>query len=287
MARDSHSGAIGQWHAGALRRLLVFGLVASTAIVGLRLLPFGRSLDLSRESGLQAYFWLMSISLMIAHALVIRLFHGWDWSYAGLGRAALQPRRVAAGAAIGALAIGVPSALLLAAGFLRAEPASPGSSIASAAAFAVLLFPAALWEELAMRGYLLSVLRDAVNVPVALALTSVVFGALHMQQQGATALSTLAVTLAGFFLGAIRLATGSLYAAFAAHLAWNLVLAAVFHTPLSGIGLAAPDYRVLDDGPDWLTGGTWGPEGGIPAMLGLAVGLLIIKRRWRRGGNDA
>jgi uncharacterized protein len=287
MARDSFSGDVGHWRAGALRRLLVFGLAAAASIVGLRLLPFNRALDVSQTAGLQAYFWLLAVSLLIAHVVVLRLFHGWDWSYAGLGRTALEPRPLAISALIGALAIGVPSGLLLAAGFLRAEPAASGSSLATGAGFALLLFPAALWEELAMRGYFLSVLRDTLNAPAALALTSTLFGALHMQQAGATAMSTLAVTLAGFFLGTIRLATGSLYAALSAHLAWNLMLAAVLHTPLSGIGLAAPDYRVLDDGPDWLTGGSWGPEGGLAAMLGLLAGLLIFKRPWRRGGSDA
>jgi hypothetical protein len=51
---------------------------------------------------------------------------------------------------------------------------------------------------------------------------------------------------------------------------------------VSGIGLAAPNYRVVDAGPDWATGGAWGPEGGLFAGLGMAVALLFLYRRRER-----
>ena len=60
-------------------------------------------------------------------------------------------------------------------------------------------------------------------------------------------------------------------------------MAAVFHVAVSGIPFEAPDYRYVDAGPDWATGGEWGPEGGIPAGLGMVAGdgvsLLEQKRR--------
>ena len=83
----------------------------------------------------------------------------------------------------------------------------------------------------------------------------------------------------GAFLGLVLVRTGSLYAAWAAHLAWNLVLVAVMHANVSGVAMDAPDYRIVDSGPDWATGGNWGPEGGIFALLGLAVVTWIIFRR--------
>ncbi len=63
----------------------------------------------------------------------------------------------------------------------------------------------------------------------------------------------------------------SLWAAFTAHLAWNWTLAGVLHSAVSGVPFATPDYRVIDAGPDWATGGVWGPEGGLPAALSLLV----------------
>jgi hypothetical protein len=46
--------------------------------------------------------------------------------------------------------------------------------------------------------------------------------------------------------------------------------------------MTAPNYRIVDAGPDWLTGGPWGPEGGAAAMLGMAVAFIYLQRRPRR-----
>jgi membrane protease YdiL (CAAX protease family) len=85
--------------------------------------------------------------------------------------------------------------------------------------------------------------------------------------------------LAGFFLASVLLATRSLYAAIAAHFVWNWFMAAGLHTAVSGIRVLAPDYRVVDAGPDWLTGGPWGPEGGLAAALGMFVILIYLHAR--------
>jgi hypothetical protein len=77
------------------------------------------------------------------------------------------------------------------------------------------------------------------------------------------------------------LATRSLYAAWAAHFAWNWTMAAVFHMAVSGSGFPTPNYRVVEVGPDWLTGGSWGTEGGIGALLGMSAGLLYLFARPR------
>ena len=63
----------------------------------------------------------------------------------------------------------------------------------------------------------------------------------------------------------------------------------VFHTAVSGIPLEAPRYRYVDAGPDWATGGEWGPEGGIPAGLGMAGGivyLFVLRGRGSRRRGD-
>jgi hypothetical protein len=60
------------------------------------------------------------------------------------------------------------------------------------------------------------------------------------------------------------------------------------HATVSGLVMDAPDYRIVDSGPDWATGGAWGPEGGIFAAAGLAVATWIIFRRpTRRAEPDA
>ena len=224
-------------------------------------------------------YWLLLAAVVLAHLLVLRVVERRPLAAVGLGRAAARPRLLAAGALLGAAAVGLPAALLLAGGELRAVAAPAGSWAATAGSLALALAPAALWEELLVRGYPLLVVTEALGAPLALLLTSVVFGALHLQNPNASLGSAAVVTLAGVFLGAIRFATGSLWAAFAAHLAWNWTLAAGFHAAVSGLPFPTPGYRVIDAGPDWLTGGPWGPEGGAAAVAGMLGGLALL---WRR-----
>lgn len=266
----------------AVIRGAVFLGAAALAIMALQL---ATAMALrSRPGELPPLAWsvsMLALGLLIGHAAVIHRYHGGLWSYVGLDLAAWRAGTLIRAAVLAVCAIGVPSLFLLGIGELRFEPAS-GAWWDGALGLLAILVPAALWEELSMRGYLLSILRERFGTVVALVATSLVFGALHLQNEGATALSTAAVTLAGIFLGLVRLRTGSLAAAWAAHLAWNLTMSVVLRTPVSGIDLTMGGYRMVDAGPDWITGGAWGPEGGVAAMLGMAVASWYLMRRMRR-----
>lgn len=267
------------------RRLAVFALfvVGSIVVASLVTGTVLRFMPVRATSPVVAVVPL-TLGLIAAHWLVLRRFHGGAGDYAGLTRQAAAPSRLGQGFVIGALAIGVPSGLLLTVGELHLEPGPPGAASLwmSMLGMLALLVPAALWEELAFRGYFFSGIRDLVGTRGALLVTAAAFGAVHWQNAGATVLSTIAVALAGIFLGFVRLATGSLYAAWMAHLAWNLTMALALRTPVSGFELPMPGYRVVDAGPDWLTGGAWGPEGGAAAMLGMIAASWYLWRRMRR-----
>jgi len=226
--------------------------------------------------------WALLASVVMGHLLTFRWVEprGWDAVNLGAGSARLRP--IALATVLGAAAIGLPSLPLLAAGWLRVVPEPAGNWIVAGVAMALFLAPAALWEEMLFRGYAFTVLQEWWGTPAALGMTSVVFGLVHLQNAGATLSSISVVVLAGVFLGAVLVATQSLWAAFAAHLAWNWVLAGVLHSAVSGIPFTTPGYRVVDAGPDWATGGVWGPEGGLPAALGLVSGTLYLYVRRRR-----
>lgn len=225
----------------------------------------------------------LALAFLTAHAIMERRFHRDGGVYAGLDRGAMATRVLLPAAGIGVVAIGVPSLLLLAAGELRVQPAPADASTPQAVGMLLLLLiPAALWEELAFRGYLFSALRERAGAAWALITTSLLFGAVHLTNTGATVLSTAAVALAGIFLGLVRLSSGSLYAAWAAHLAWNLTMAIGLRTPVSGTNIALSGYQTVDNGPDWLTGGAWGPEGGAAAMVGIGLASWYLWRRLRR-----
>ena len=244
--------------------------------------------DKLRPQQMLALWWATLLALLVAHLVSVRFVERWPWSTVGLDPGSAQPALLGRGALLGGLAIGVPTALVLLPGWLTLEETTTGSWWAAAAWLAVFLAPAALAEELMLRGYPFAVLREVWGWRATLLVTSIAFGLLHLANvryvgdPGIGAQAIALVTLAGIFLGAILVATGSLYAAGMAHLAWNWVMAAIFHAPVSGLPMTAVDYRVVDAGPDWITGGPWGPEAGVGAGLGMAAGLAYLYRYSRR-----
>jgi len=227
---------------------------------------------------------LLVFAVWLAHYIMLRWVDHAPWSYVGLGREQLTPRLIALGLVLGALCILVPSGGLLLAHDLTLVTGLEGRHgwIVLAGGGVLLFLPQSLFEEMAMRGYLFASLRDWVGSIGALVTTSIVFGLLHMRNNGATPQSVSVVVLAGLWLGAILVITRSLYAAWMAHFAWNWSMAEVLHSAVSGIRFPYSSYRIDGAGPTWLSGGAWGPEGGAAAVAGMAVGIAFLVEWHRR-----
>lgn len=223
--------------------------------------------------------WGVPLGTLAATWVMLKSVEGKSWEFVGLDRDAAAPPKLGYGVLLGLLPIAIPSSILLLTGELKSIPQPDGSWWGATGLSLANLLPAAFGEELLLRGYIFAVLREALGTRWTLISTSVVFGLLHMSNPGADAQSIVIVMMAGFFLGSIFLATRSLYAATAAHFVWNWFMAAALHSPVSGIPVGTPDYRVIDAGPDWLTGGPWGPEGGFAAVVGMFLVLIYLHAR--------
>jgi membrane protease YdiL (CAAX protease family) len=228
--------------------------------------------------------WVWCLTFLLSTAICLRHIDKRPWRDVWLGADASKPTKLGFGFAVGALAIAIPIGTLIGAQWLRAEPGPPGSWWGATVRVSVVLLPAALFEELLTRGYILSVLSESWGKTWAVVATSLGFGFMHLMNPGAKMIDVGLVTLAGFFLAGVLLATRSLYAAWMAHFAWNWTMAVIFHTAVSGLPMERPNYRYVDAGPDWATGGEWGPEGGVPAALGMVAGMgfLFVNRRRAR-----
>lgn len=265
------------------RILLFLALcVASIVVVTISLRPVLRSLEeVVGIPGTAAAYGTM-IALLLAHWLTLRSYDRRPYSFVGLHAEGARPPVLLRGWLLGAVPIGLASLLLVVLGWLDIVPSAPGSWWRAALQVSLLLLPAAFYEELLTRGYIFATLAEWLGRPIALGLTSVAFGLMHVPNPGSDPLPIVLVTLAGVYLAAVLMATQSLYAAWMAHWAWNWVMAVGFHVSVSGLQLATPDYQTVDAGPDWLTGGTWGPEGGVLAAVGMLGGLgyLYWRRSW-------
>jgi membrane protease YdiL (CAAX protease family) len=251
--------------------------VALGILEGIAAVVFG-SVAINAQQPL--FQWISLSSVVLATWIMLRKVDKLPWSTVGLDRAAASPQLILKGTALGAITIGIASLVLLAIGMLRIDRTIPGSWWGEAWRATLVFLPAAFFEELFIRGYVFAVLRRAAGWKLALIVTSVVFGLLHAWNPNPDAASILAVIVAGFFLGAIFLATRSLYAAGAAHFAWNWVMSGAMHIAVSGLPSHDPDYRVVETGPDWLTGGPWGPEGGLAAVVAMFVVFFYLYGRY-------
>jgi len=277
-------GADGQAHPPLRILFFLVLFVASLLIVMVGLRPVLASIEAITGVSGTASAYGATLALLLAHWMTLRTFDQRPWSFVWLHKEATRPRVLAYGWVMGAAPIGIATLLLVSIGLLAVLPSPPGSWITTAVQIMVLLVPAAFYEELLSRGYVFATLGEWLGWRWAVLLTSVAFGLLHLGNPGATLVSITLVILAGVYLAAIVLATQSLYAAWMAHWAWNWVMAAALHVSVSGLPLARPDYQIVDAGPDWITGGPWGPEGGVAAAAAMLAGLAFL---WRRSKPTA
>jgi CAAX protease family protein len=134
---------------------------------------------------------------------------------------------------------------------------------------------AAAAEELLMRGYPFQRLLDRYGSVPALIATSIVFSVIHLANPFVSAASLANIFLAGMLLGSAYLATGSLWFPIGIHFGWNFIQGSVFGFPVSGI-IHGSVFVTLPNGPDYLTGASFGPEGGLAATFVLLVGTSLL-----------
>jgi membrane protease YdiL (CAAX protease family) len=125
----------------------------------------------------------------------------------------------------------------------------------------------AVWEELAFRGVLFRWLGLWLGSARAVAVSAAVFGAMHGLVDNGSLWSAVAVAVeAGVLLSTAYWATGNLWLPIGMHFGWNFTLGGVFGGAVSGTPV--PGVLVADvSGPTWLTGGAFGIEASIPAVV--------------------
>ena len=138
-------------------------------------------------------------------------------------------------------------------------------------------------EEVATRGWLLSRVAARTNLPLAIAISSSLFGILHMGNAGVTFLSVLNIILDGMLAALLFIYTDSIWLVVAQHGTWNYVQGNLLGFQVSGTGADASIFSfTMGSGPDWLTGGTFGAEGSIITTMVLLLSLVIVYRLGER-----
>ena len=143
---------------------------------------------------------------------------------------------------------------------------------------------AGIGEEIITRGVLFRIVEEGLGTWWALAVSALFFGAAHIANPGATVWSSLAIAIeAGVLLALLYHVTRSLWACIGLHAAWNIMQGTIYGIPVSGFRANGwlVSYR---SGPDWLSGGSFGAEASVVALLICSLlSLALLRHALRRG----
>lgn len=141
-----------------------------------------------------------------------------------------------------------------------------------------------LAEEVLFRGYLFQSLIQGMSFLPAMLAMAALFAAGHAWNPNVSAPAMINIALASVWLSFAYMHTRGLWLPFGLHFAWNFSQTTLFGFHTSGG--AFPGYSLMtnvQEGPGWLTGGAFGPEGGVLATLALLVSTAyILKARYLR-----
>ncbi|MGB6985201.1 MAG: type II CAAX endopeptidase family protein [Candidatus Aquilonibacter sp.] len=267
-----------------MQRFFAFPLVRIVLVVALFAIPVTAGRLFSRQAhgtwGNIALTWFLALSLFAIVALVERFAAGRSIAQIGFPRKNAV-RDFALGLLIGAALFCAVIVQLAVTGHYHVDAVHVTSDLAIAA---LVFLPGAAIEELLFRGVLFRLLEEWSGTWIALAVSAALFGLAHLANRGATAESALAIALeAGVLLGLAYIATRSLWLPIGLHFAWNYCEGPIFGTSVSGHAVLASAVSAHVDGPAWLTGGAFGPEAGICAILTSLVAsaaFLLYARRF-------
>lgn len=129
-------------------------------------------------------------------------------------------------------------------------------------------------EEILFRGWLMNEAGARFKPWVGILISSIFFGLTHvLLNRNVNILSFLNISLCGIFLSLYALRQESLWGPCAWHSIWNWLEGNFFGLEVSGAKETVSIFSFQEIGPDWITGGKFGPEGGILCTSILLFGI--------------
>lgn len=145
-----------------------------------------------------------------------------------------------------------------------------------------------LFEEFSLRGYFLYTLADGIGFWPAAIIQAILFARAHMGNGGETRVGIIATGVFALFAAATLWRTGNLWLAVGAHAGWDWGQSYFFG--VNDSGFQAPGHLfnpILVHGPDWLTGGSVGPEGSVLTLVLWLVMTVLFLALYRKRREPA
>jgi membrane protease YdiL (CAAX protease family) len=283
MNEDSMTISSSKQH-GIVRRIVRSPLVRIVALGYLLLLMMGLNTDvMTSYAGDPVKSVQHIVALAIAgfavywaYACFIELRPTSELAIAGMGR------ELGIGLLIGAGLYATCELTLMALGIYRIKGLNSLSVMIPAIAMAL---SSGVFEELLFRGVLFRSVETWFGSWIALVVSSLVFGLIHLINPEATLEGALFISVeAGILLAAAYMLTRRLWLSMGFHVAWNYTQSAIFSSIVSGNEPAQGLIRSTVNGPDLLTGGKFGVESSVISLvLCTSVGIVMLVMAVKRG----
>ena len=167
-------------------------------------------------------------------------------------------------------------------GYYKVEGINPVAFALPALALAI---KSGVFEELIFRGILHRSVENIFGSWVAIVVTSFIFGFLHLLNPAATVTGAVYISIeAGLLLSAAYMATRRLWLCIGFHMGWNFVQEGIYSGVVSG-GPGEPGLlKAVIEGPTFFTGGAFGMEQSIFALVFCTTtGVILLRMAMRRG----
>ncbi|WP_337968044.1 type II CAAX endopeptidase family protein [uncultured Flavobacterium sp.] len=139
-----------------------------------------------------------------------------------------------------------------------------------------IMFTVAIIEEILVRGIIFRIMEEKLGTYISLTFSSILFGVLHLANPNGTLISSICITTAGFLMGAAFIYSRNLWMPIALHFAWNFTQSGIYGAITSGNEKTKSLLTAKIQGPEFITGGEFGPEGSIQAIVFCALGTILL-----------
>ena len=230
--------------------------------------------------------------LLCLATLIMAKVEGGKWDYYGLPWRRVLSRDFWVGCLWGLVGVSAVMGGLWAVGAYRVEGfALSGVELWKfAVLWGIMFLIVGLLEEFTLRGYLLYSVSSGIGFWPSAVITSSLFLAGHIGNSGENWLGLLDVFIIGMFLCFTLWRTGDLWFAVGLHAVWDWGLTYLYSVPNSGTTAVGHLLNVRLQGPNWLSGGSAGPEGSVINLVGdllyFFIFAAIYKRRKWIGMNE-
>ncbi|WP_299756865.1 type II CAAX endopeptidase family protein [uncultured Chloroflexus sp.] len=243
----------------------------------------------------------MGLLLAVSFGTLIVLVWLWVWRYEKRPFATLGFERRGAlfqygrGLLIGVLAFGGSVGLMALFGYVAPEAGDPARAGLAALGGVLLIFLPGWFiqgaaEEVLTRGWMLPVISARYRPWLGILLSSLFFAVMHGLNPNVSILALVNLMLYGLFAALYALREESLWGICAFHSVWNWAQGNLFGLAVSGQETGVGTlFDLMETGPDWFTGGAFGPEGGLAVTIVLVLGsaLMVVWPKSSQTSQDA